>query len=313
MGPTTWLAESRVLVVAGKGGVGKTTVSAAVARAAARSGASVLVVGIDGRQELGHLLGGSEPLGYEPVTIGEHGPGRVEGRLLSPEEALLEYLDDRGMRRVARRFVRTGAVDVLATTTPGIRDLLVLGKIRQIEAARSHDLVVVDAPAAGHAVTFLRAPRAIDEVVSVGPLASQAAEALEFLGDGTRCQVVLVTLAEETPVNELTETAFDLEEDLGLTLGPVVVNACWPERAGLDVDPSEAAEQAGVDLSAADRAALTASARFTAARCHRQRAQVDRLAGRLPLPRIELPRRFTARMGPADVDALADAVVAGPA
>ena len=154
------------------------------------------------------------------------------------------------MSRVAKRLVSSGAIDTLATAAPGIKDILVLGKVKQLERDEAADLIVLDAPAAGHAITFLRSARGLLDAVRVGPIHTQAAEVMELLTDPERCQVVLVTLPEETPVNELVETAYSLEDQVGVALGPVVVNGLYPDRPGLDVDPEAAAAEAGVDAAA---------------------------------------------------------------
>lgn len=295
-----WITAAKVAVVAGKGGVGKTTLTAALARAAADAGRSVLVVGVDGRPGLAELLGG-EALDYEPQVIDPGGTGRgpISGRIIRPEAALLDYLDDHGLRRVAKRFLATGAVDVLATTTPGIRDLLVLGKVKQLEQQGVADLILVDAPAAGHAITFLHAARSISEVVAGGRVRQQADDVLELLSDPARCQVILVTLPEETPVNEVVEVAFELEDRVGIKLGPVVVNGCWPD---LDDDQLALPEDL---LDETSTRHLRETAALAATRLERQREQLRRLSDTLPLPQVLLPFRFTAGLTPADLDALA--------
>lgn len=298
---------SKVVVVAGKGGVGKTTVGATMSLAACARGLDVLLVELEGHSAVGPLFG-LDALGYEPVELPAPAPGRLRARRLTPDEALLEYLSGHGLHRLTRRLVRTGAIDVVTSAAPGIRDLLTLGKIRQLEQARDADLIVVDAPAAGHAVTFLRSAAGLAGSATVGPVRDQAAEALALLGDPARCQVVLVTLAEETPVTELIETAFSLEDEVGVALGPVVVNAVWPA-----VDPppdTDAATWDDVEPSLARE--LGAAARFHAARSAAQRRQLERLEGELPLPRIVLPQVFRNRLELADLDELAQ-VFAGQA
>jgi anion-transporting ArsA/GET3 family ATPase len=296
--PQNFFAASRLLIVAGKGGVGKTTVTAVCALAAARTGARVLAVELDEGGPLGALLGYDRALGYEPVRLvdDQNSEGTVDGRLIVPRDALADYLREHGLGRLTNRLLRTGVLDVVATAAPGIDDILVLGKLKQLErvdrASGGHDLIVLDAPAAGHAVTFLRSARGLAEAVRAGPVLAQALDVLELLRDPRRCQVLLVTLAEETPVNEVIETAFALEEDVGVHLGAVVVNGLYPELP--------------LDLDGRTRStALLDAARFRLARQAQQREQVDRLAAALPLPRMELPFRFTAGLVPADVDALA--------
>jgi anion-transporting ArsA/GET3 family ATPase len=303
--PREFSAQTRLVIVAGKGGVGKTTVSAAFARMAARQGLSVLLVEIEGKHGLAAAFG-APPLAYAEQELS---PG-VRARTLTPDAALLEYLNDHGMRRVSKRLTKAGTVDVVSTAAPGIKDILLLGKVKQLEQRGDADLVILDAPAAGHAVTFLMSPRALLDTVSVGPIKAQAEEVLALLTDRSRCRVVLVTLPEETPVNEVVETAFSLEDKVGVDLGPVVVNGVYPELHGLDVDPVTAAEEADVGLRAGEADALRAAARFRAARQRLQQEQLARLADALPLPQLHVPALFTAEIGPSDLDVLADALSA---
>ncbi|HWW55124.1 MAG TPA: hypothetical protein VNY84_15210, partial [Acidimicrobiales bacterium] len=226
---------------------------------------------------------------------------------------LLEYLDLHGMRRISRRLMRTGAIDVVATAAPGIKDILVLGKVKQIErangdgpsSAKAPDLIVIDAPAAGHAVTFLQSAHGLLDAVRVGPIRTQAQEVVDLLTDPERCQVLLVTLPEETPVNELVETAYSLEDRVGIKLAPVVVNGLYPVLDGLDVDPREAAATAGIELTAAEVDALKRAADFRRQRQRLQAEQVQRLANALPLPQLRLPYVFSEAIGPVAVDDLA--------
>ena len=120
-----------------------------------------------------------------------------------------------------------------------------------------------------------------------------------MLTDPSRCQVVLVTLPEETPVNELVETAYSLEDEVGVSLGPVVVNGLYPELAGLDRDPDEAAADAGRAPATRARPRRCAPPRtFRRHRIALQREQLERLAELLPLPQLRLPYLFTADLGP---------------
>src|SRR5690606_22662626 len=125
---------------------------------------------------------------------------------------LLDYLKGHGLSRISKRLVSSGALEIVATAAPGIRDILVLGKVKALERGGSYDLVVLDAPAAGHAISFLLSARGLLDAVRVGPINTQARDVLEMLTDPARCQVVLVTLPEETPVNELVDTAYHLED-----------------------------------------------------------------------------------------------------
>ena len=297
------------MIVAGKGGVGKTTVTATLARLAAAEGMDTLIVEVEGKSGIAAMFD-RPPLDYDEAILWPRagGQGEVRGRTLTPDDALLEYLDDHGMKRVSKRLVSSGALDIVSTAVPGIRDILVLGKVKQLEAKRVADLIVLDGPAAGHAITFLLAARSLLDAVNVGPIHTQAREVLELLTDPSRCQVVLVALPEETPVNELIETAFNLEDRVGVSLGPVVVNGVYPELEGLDVDPVAAAEAAGTTLRDGEADALRAAARFRLQRTELQRTQLARLASSLPLPQLQLPFLFKADLGADDVATLAEAL-----
>ena len=157
----------------------------------------------------------------------------------------MEYLEDHGLRRVSKRLVSSGVVDVVATAIPGIRDVLVLGKVKQLERDGVADLIVVDAPATGHAITFLTSASGLVSAARGGPLRTQANEVVELLGDSARCRVILVTIPEEMPVSETIESAFTLEDKAGVQLGPVIVNATDPEPVGLGRSAQEVAAGAG--------------------------------------------------------------------
>jgi anion-transporting ArsA/GET3 family ATPase len=305
--PLQLFASSGLVIVAGKGGVGKTTVTAAMAIAAARLGRRVLVIELEGASGLGPLLGAERPLRPQDVVLRPptaDQPGSVSGRVVSPGEALTDYLDDHGMRRLSGRLAKAGVIDVVATAAPGLDDILVLGKVKQLERAGTHDLILLDAPAAGHALTFLRSAKGLADAVTVGPIATQAQDVLELLGDAERCQVVLVTLPEETPVNEIVETAFALEDEVGIKLGPIVVNGLYPDRPELAAALEEAGDEAD--------AALVEAARFRLARQAQQAEQVARLSARLPLPQVHLPLRFTAGLSADDLERLADRLLDQP-
>ena len=313
MDPARFFTASRLVIVAGKGGVGKTTVSATLARAASRCGLSTLIVEVEGKSGLASMYG-QPTFSYDEVVLAPADPasGRadVRARTLTPDEALVEYLEDSGMRRISKRLISSGALDMVATAIPGIRDILVLGKIKQMERAEVADLIVLDAPAAGHAISFLQSASGLADAVRLGPINNQARDVLELLGDASRCQVLLVTLPEETPVNELVETAFQLEDRVGVSLAPVVVNGLYPELAGLATDPEVAAAAAGTTLRQGEAASMAAAAEFRLERMELQTDQVGRLASSLPLPQLRLPYLFDAELGPDQLDELADALLA---
>ncbi len=293
-------SASRVVIVAGKGGVGKTTVTATLATAAARTGASVLIVEVEGKSGLATAFG-CEPLVYEEFLVA---PG-IRARTLTPDQSLLEYLEERGLRRFSKRLTHSGVLDVVSTAVPGMKEILVLGKVKALERAEAADLIIIDAPAAGHAVSFLMSPRGLVDAMRVGPIHTQAQDVIELLSDPERCRVMLVTLPEETPVNELIDTAYALEDRVGIKLGPIVVNGWYADAPEPSQPAARDAALVGLSLDDAAAAALDATAAFRHERHLRQRDQVDRLARRLPLPQIRLPFLFDA-IGPDQLGLLAD-------
>ncbi len=314
MDVATFCAQSHVLVVAGKGGVGKTTISGALARLAAGAGLSVLIVELEGKSGITDAFGDGEDLGYEemellpPGSPGTTGRGSVRARRLTPDDALVEYLEDHGLRRVSKRLARSGVLDVVSTAIPGIRDVLVLGKVKQLERGGAADLIVVDAPATGHAITFLTSASGLVSAARGGPLRTQAQDVVELLSDPTRCRVILVTLPEELPVSEAIESAFTLEDRAGVQLGPVVVNAADPEPVGLDRPAAVVVDAAGLTPPTAHVEALEAARRFRLERHAVSAEQVDRLARELPLPHLIVPALNAEAIGPAESAALAGAL-----
>ncbi|HLN18011.1 MAG TPA: ArsA-related P-loop ATPase [Acidimicrobiales bacterium] len=320
MDVATFCTESRVLVVAGKGGVGKTTIAAALARMAADAGLSVLVVELEGRAGLSTAFGGAGPLAYEDTVLlsgagvspdGRGHTGTVRGRWLTPDDALLEYLADHGLERVSKRLLSSGLLDVVSTAIPGIRDVLVLGKVKQLERERVADLIVVDAPATGHAVTFLTSASGLLDAARGGPVRAQAADVVELLTDPSRCRVLLVTLPEEMPVSETVEAAYVLEDRAGVKLGPVVVNAYDAVPAALGTSAEKAAAAAGVILDAGQLAALEEARTFRLHRHDLAAEQIGRLARELPLPQLFTPPLAGETVGPPELAELAAALAEG--
>jgi len=253
-------ASSRTIIVAGKGGVGKTTVSGALALAAARQGRRVLYIELDGK----------------PIApILRSGEGHITTMTLTAGDALVDYLEHHGLGRLARRFAATGILDVIAAAAPGLDDLLVLGRIKALERDQNVDLIIVDGPAAGHALTFLRVAHGIRGGIRSGLIANQAAEVSEFLGDHRRCSVVMVTLAAATPVTETVDTALTIEDEIGVALGPIVVNR--------QLAPDDVGDESCTSHE------LRASLEFYRSRRSLQIESIATLHELLPLPRIDLP------------------------
>jgi anion-transporting ArsA/GET3 family ATPase len=315
----------RILIVTGKGGVGKTTVAAAIALIAARSGRKVCVAEVDRKATLSKLFG-AEDVGYEPAELS---PG-VWGINVTPEPALAEYLQVQyRMKRFSKAFTSTHFVDYITTAAPGLKDILVLGKVWYLEQGRSaagtkheFDNIVVDAPAAGHMVNFLSAPTGLSDAVRVGPIRRQSDWLNDMLRDPKRSRVHLVTLPEEMPVAETLETATALRDRLRITTGVVFTNAVYgelltaEEQERLDhlVEDGRAeelvieAKGAGLTLDDEDVDALVGYARFLQARRGIQAAHLKRLKKGVNEEVVELPFLFSAGLALPDVETLADAV-----
>jgi anion-transporting ArsA/GET3 family ATPase len=307
----TFCAQSHVLVVAGKGGVGKTTMSATVARMASQCGLSVLIVELEGKSGITGAFGLAEDLGYEEMELqpadSALGQASIRARRITPDDALVEYLIDHGLKRVSKRLVSSGVVDVVSTAIPGIRDVLVLGKVKQLERDQVADLIVVDAPATGHAITFLTSAAGLVNAARGGPLRNQAQDVVELLSDPERCRVILVTLPEDMPVSETIESAFTLEDKAGVQLGPVIVNACDATPVGLDVSAESVATE-GLTVAPEHLQALEAARLFRLERHGISKDQLDRMARDLPLPQLLVPQVAAAAIGPAETQQLADAL-----
>jgi anion-transporting ArsA/GET3 family ATPase len=315
----------KILIVSGKGGVGKTTVAAALALVAARQGHKVCVAEVDRKGTLSKLLGGGE-LTYEPAELL---PG-IWGMNIIPDKALEEYLQVQyHMRRFSRVFTSTHFVDYITTAGPGLKDILVLGKIWFLEQDRAakgveqgFDTIIVDAPAAGHMLTFLSAPMGLSDAVRVGPVRRQAEWLVQMLKDPKRTRVHLVTLPEEMPVSETLETAQALESKLGIDSGPVFANGLYTElftgpeqvelvqmqAAGDHTPLFEAADKVGLKLDDEDVNSLVGYARFLEARRTIQGTHLKQLRKGVDEPIVELPFLFSAGLELPDIETLADVI-----
>ena len=307
MDPVAFFRRSTVLFVAGKGGVGKSTTTAVLALAAARLGLRVLAVELEGRSELPRALGLDGQLDWdERLAVAYPAGGSVTARRIRPDDALVEWLRAHTLGAVVRRLRSSGALDVVSFAIPGIREVLVLGKLKALERDGGFDLIVVDAPATGHAITLLTSPAGLAAAARGGPVRRQAEEVAELLRDPARCRVLLVTLPRELAVDETIEAAFEVEDRAGVTLSVVVVNQYEPPHAALAaaLPPGEAAS-----LGSSLASAVEAARRFERSREQSATDEVDRLEALLPLRVLSLPALDAARLGPAEADHLAEVLL----
>jgi anion-transporting ArsA/GET3 family ATPase len=261
-----------LLVVTGKGGVGKSTVAAALGTAAAARGLRVIVAEVAARDDVSRAFGGAAGGdGFVERDLG----GGLHHISIDPESALEEYVHDQLPRGLSDVLASSRLFSYLVAATPGLRELLTVGKVwelaqpdRRTPGARPYDLVILDAPATGHGMAVLTAPGTFAGAARVGPVARQGGTIHAMLADPSRTAIVAVATAEEMPVNETLSLRDALHAELGQPIAAAVVNGVLPTRfRGADVTTLEAAPP-----SRATRAALAEAAR---ARAHR--SQVSRL------------------------------------
>ena len=313
------LLERRLVIVTGKGGTGKTTVAASLAVAAARAGQRVLVAEMTPDEQIpGRIAPGSPEAGYAGRELR---PG-LRSMFVDPFEALAEYL---GLQLrtpgLVRRVLEAQAFRQLMNAAPGWRELITLGKVWHLEqmhdrSENRYDLIIVDAPATGHGVTFLNAPRMVVSAVRAGPLRRHSQLVEQMLEDPERTLLLPVALAEELPARETAELVARVRADVGIAIDRVIVNAVAPPPfpAGLeDLDRRLAALPGELDLGRLPRPrALAACAGFLRARHELNRSYVGKIAASTGLPVVELPYVATELEGEEPLAALAEALLAPP-
>ncbi|SFP65671.1 Anion-transporting ATPase, ArsA/GET3 family [Amycolatopsis arida] len=234
-GWTDELARARLHFVTGKGGTGKTTLTAALGLALARGGRRVLLIEVEGRQGFAQLFD-TEPLPYaEQRVAAAPGGGEVRALHVDVEAALLEYFDMfYNLGFAGRTLRRMGAIEFATTLAPGLRDVLLTGKIKECvtrtdsDGRYVYDAVVVDSPPTGRVVRFLDVTKALTDLAKTGPIRGQAEGVVRLLHSGETA-VHLVTLLEEMPIRETLEAVAELD-GADLRPGCVLVNRVRPPR-----------------------------------------------------------------------------------
>jgi len=303
------------VVVTGKGGAGKTTLAAALGRAAAARGLRALVVETGRDEQLPRLFGWQgPPAGHAGLDL----PGGPRLMHLSPHEALAEYLRfELRVPLAATRRLTGGPMRALLAAAPGWRELITLGKLWHLERQRGAaglDLIILDAPATGHGLAFLDAPRAATSALRGGPLRRHAEWVEALVCDAERTLLLPVALPEETPVRETRALVRRAQNELGIAVDRVVANAVesgsFPPGLA-DLDQRLAALPERLPGAPSPRALARCAAHLR----QRRAAQKERLAAlaeATALPLLILPRLPQAVRGPEDLDRLAAPLLAQP-
>lgn len=296
----------------GKGGVGKTTFSAALAVALAREGKRVLVALCNTKERLSAIMG-TKPIGDEIVPVAEG----VWGVNISPEKALAEYGEMvLKVHSVAHAVFGNRYTKTFFRAVPGLYEWAMLGKAwfhttEMLDDGRPRfDVVLFDAPATGHGIDMLRVPKVILDVVPPGVLRRDAEEAWAMFRDPSRSGIVVVTLPEEMPTQETIELVSAIGRELTLPVIRLVINGVLPQLFSPEERDALAKESALLSIEAPERAkgtpesALVAGAR-RAVREKVQMESLERLTKEVDLPRITLPHLFDEASTVAGTDILA--------
>ena len=279
------LLDKRLIVVTGKGGVGKTTVAVALGLAAARAGKRTIVAEVAQQERVSRAFR-REGLGYSEAELTDN----LFAMSIDPERALKEYLGQQIGGTLGGVLTGNRIFEYFAAAAPGVRELATVGKVwelaqehRRDARQRPYDLVIMDAPASGNGLALLRSPRTFGDIARVGPIRRRADMIHAFLTDPRRTALVAVALPQEMPVNETLEFRGKLRDEMGMQTQAVIVNSVLPERFTADEAEQMEAANGGVP---AIRAALSEYRRAKG-----QRTQLRRLKKELP-DAVTLPYLF---------------------
>ena len=301
------LQNRRLLYVTGKGGVGKTTVAAAVGLAAAEAGRRTLVCEVSEQDRVSRAFKREGVTSESEVQLAEN----LWAITIDPSKAVVEWLAKQlGGGAPLRVMTRSHAFQYFVAAAPGAKELITIAKVWELaqlsrwdERNRTYDLVVVDAPASGHGLAMLNTPRTFGEIARVGPIRRQANKIQEMLSDGERTAYLAVALPEEMPVVETLELGRKLPDAVGLGFEAIIVNGVWPERfSAADVKAIRAASRNGHDPAAA---AVLRAALIEHDRARAQRGHLERLVRESDARVLTLPYLFESELGLPEYELLA--------
>jgi len=317
------LLDRELVILSGKGGVGRTTVAAALAQAAAARGKRVLIAQTNAVERLGRMLGRPGPIGSEVTEVAP----RIAVVNMTPRESLHQYaLMVLRYEAVYKALFDNRFVRGFLSAIPGIDAYAMLGKTwwhtTETEAPlpkssrasprKRYDLVILDGPASGHATAMLKIPKAIIDAVPAGPLLRDARSISTLLADPQRTALVIVTLPAELPAGETVELARAARTELSIPLGPVIVNAIPPARLA---SQPVASMLDRLGAASDDRLLARTLAMAAGQRAHVQTADDVRAAlAREPgLPLVLLPWLPSTDLGPREIEQLSSVLALSPA
>jgi anion-transporting ArsA/GET3 family ATPase len=306
------LLDRQLVFVTGKGGVGKTSITAALGMLAVQQGKRVLMCEVDAKGNLADFFE-TNPMKFEPREV----QAGLFAMAMNTEESLKEYLAlQLKVPLIARVGPLAKSFDFVATAAPGVKEILTVGKLCWEVRERHYDIVLVDAPATGHVVAQLAAPQAINELVKVGVVRDQTNWMIDILSNPATTGAVIVAAPEEMPVSETIELAGRIQSETTVDLSGVIVNKVLPELFGRGEEEifNQLCDEPYVgDLAGAvggpvedvlDAARLAVTLRRTRAE------HLTRLRNELPrgLPLLYVPYLFTRTHGLRATTAVAEAL-----
>ena len=295
------------MLFSGKGGVGKTTMAASFALSCARRGQRTLLMELDAKDKAGSLFGASE-VGPQIQEIDDN----LFVVNTNAKAAMREYaLMILKLKFIYRAFFENRVVSSFLDVVPGLKELVMLGKAYYHATQTDRrgrpvwDKVIVDAPATGHGIFFLKIPAVITDLISSGHMYEEAQRILDLLQDPERTGIALVTLAEDMPVNETLMLSETVQEEMGLPVACVIANGIY--RPLLDEGEADWVEEARQGEGSDEEVqGLLEAARFRADRVALQQEYLERLRNEGTWPLLEIPYYFFDRMSFAVIDEIAD-------